>query len=201
MKFQKRPTLFSSCSLLLVVFVLGGCASGAKIRSDYDPGVDFGSYTTYNFMDGVTANSERYEGFFSQYMVAAIIIEMENRGYTMSDNPDLFLNFGANFQDKTKVTTSPAPMAGGYYGYRGGYYGAWGGYGYATETHVSQYTEGTYNIDIVDAAKMQLIWEAVGVGRVSDKALGNLEEAVMQGVPKYFAHYPFRAGDPIPATQ
>lgn len=200
-QYQKRSKTFSSCFLLLVVFVLGGCTSGAKIRSDYDHSTDFGSYTTYNFMAGVVANSERYEGFFSQYMVAAIIIEMENRGYTKSDNPDLLLNFGANFQDKTKVTTSPAPMAGSYYGYRGGRYGAWGGYGYATETHVSQYTEGTFNIDIVDAEKMQLIWEAVGVGRVSDKKLGNLEEAVMQGVPKYFAHYPFRAGDPIPATQ
>jgi hypothetical protein len=75
--------------------VLGACSSGAKIRSNYDPGADF----------------------------------------------------GANFQDKTKITTSPAPMAGGYYGYRGGHYGAWGGYGYATETHVSQYTEGTLAIE------------------------------------------------------
>ena len=200
MKFQKRPEVLNSFVFLLMVFVLGACSSGAKIRSDYDRSADFGSYTTYNFMDGVTANSERYEGFFSQYMVEAIAIEMENRGYTKSDNPDLLLNFNAILQDKTKVTTSPAPMAGGYYGYRGGHYGAWGGYGYATETHVSQYTEGTFNIDIVDAKKHQLIWEAVGVGRVSDKALGNLEEAVNKGVPKYFAHYPFRAGDSHPVT-
>jgi len=151
-------------------------------------------------MAGATANSERYEGFFSQYMVEAITIEMEKRGYAKSDDPDLLLNFGAYLQDKTKVTTSTAPATHGYYGYRGGHYGAWGGYGYATETHVSEYTEGTFNIDIVDARKKQLIWEAVGVGRVSDKALGNLEEAVNKGVPRYFAHYPFRAGDSHPAT-
>ena len=43
-------------------------------------------------------------------------------------------------------------MYGGGYGYRGGYYGvALMAHGVAmvmrTETHVSQYTEGTFNID------------------------------------------------------
>ena len=135
-------------------------------------------------------------------MVDAIKIEMEKRGYTKSNNPDLLINFNAVLQDKTKVTTAPAspPMHGGYYGYRGGYYGAWGGYGYATETHVSQYTEGTFNIDLVDGKRMQLVWEAVGVGRVTEKKLANLEETVRNGVPKFFALYPFRAGDSIPVT-
>ncbi len=109
------------------------------------------------------------------------------------------VNFNAILQDKTKVTTSPsAPPMGGYYGYRGGMYGGWGGYGYGTDTHVSQYTEGTFNIDLVDARKKQLVWEAVGVGRVSEKDLANLEEGVKNGVPRFFANYPFRAGDPNP---
>ena len=91
-------------------------------------------------------------------------------------------------------------MYGGYYGYRGASYGAWGGYGYGTETHVSQYTEGTFNIDIVDARKQQLVWEAVGVGKVTEKALANLEEGVKNGVPNFFSLYPYRAGDPMPVT-
>ena len=66
--------------------------------------------------------------------------------------------------------------------------------------HVSQYTEGTFNIDIIDARKNQLVWEAVGQGRVSQKDIENLEEGVMAGVPKYFALYPFVASDPIPVT-
>ena len=87
-----------------------------------------------------------------------------------------------------------------YYGYRGAAYGPWGGYGYVTETHVSEYIEGTFNIDIVDSKRHQLVWEAVGVGRVSQKDFENFEEGVMQGVPKFFAHYPFRAGDPHPVV-
>ena len=199
MHVSKQARKISTALLLVFTYMAAGCSSGPNIRSDYDQGADFGSFETYNFVDGIEPRSGNYQSFFSQYMVAAIIIEMESRGYTRSDNPDLLVNFNANLQDKTKITTSPSaqPM-GGYYGYRGSRYGAWGGYGYGTETHVSQYTEGTFNIDLVDARKKQLVWEAVGVGRVSEKALANLEEGVRNGVPKFFARYPFRAGDPNP---
>jgi hypothetical protein len=68
----------------------------------------------------------------------------------------------------------------------------------ATETHVSEYTQGTFNIDLVDAKRKQLVWEAVGVGRVSDEALKNLEAGVKRGVPNYFSRYPFVAGSATP---
>ena len=198
-----QPTrIIYSVFFLLMAYALAGCSSGPNIMSDHDRTADFGSYTTYNFFSDAGPENSSYQSFFSQYMIDAITIEMEKRGYTKSDNPDLLLNFNAVLEDKTKVrtTSAPPPMYGGYYGYRGASYGAWGGYGYGTETHVSQYTEGTFNIDIVDAKKQQLVWEAVGVGKVTDEALANLEERVKAGVPKYFSLYPYRAGDPIPVT-
>lgn len=195
MQSQKQSTISGSPLLLLFVFAIGGCSSGGSIISDYDKTADFGSYNTYNFIENAGPERQGYDSFFSKYMVAAITIEMEKRGYTKSDNPDLLVNFNANLQDKTKVTTTPStPPMGGYYGYRGGYYGGWGGYGYGTDTHVSQYTEGTFNIDLVDAKKHQLVWESVGVGKVTDKFMENLEETVMNGVPQFFTDYPFVAG-------
>jgi hypothetical protein len=125
---------------------------------------------------------------------------MELRGYTLSDDPDLLVNFNAILREKTDVRTTPAPMYGGYYGYRGGFYDPWMGYGYAQETHVSQYTEGTFNIDLVDARKKKLVWEAVGTGRISQKLLDELEERVNIGVAKYFEKYPFTAGSNVPVT-
>ena len=197
----KFSRLVTSLVALLMIANLSGCASGPKIRSDHDQSADFGAYKTYNFMEHPTPDS--YESFFTKHMIGAITIEMEKRGYTKSDNPDLLVAFNAILQDKTKVTTSsaPPPMYGGYYGYRGGYYGAWGGYGYGTETHVSQYTEGTFNIDLVDARKKQLVWEAVGIGKVTDAAFEELEQRVYAGVPEFFALYPFVAGDPNPVRR
>jgi len=182
--------------LLFLGYAMGGCSSGPSILSDYDHSAPFDSYSTYNFMQGAGPDHGDYQSFFSKYVIEAITVEMENRGYAKSDDPDLLVNFNARLQDKTKVrtTSAPPPMYGSYYGYRGSYYGAWGGYGYGTETHVSQYTEGTFNIDIVDNKTHQLIWEAVGVGRVTEKKLENLEEVVKTAVPNYFSLYPFHAG-------
>jgi len=188
---------FSRCFAVLLLAVLAsGCSSQSKLRSAYDDSVDFSQYKTYNFYEGAGPSSDNYQSLFSTYMVAAINREMQARGYTLSDNPDLLVNFNANLQDKTKVTTSPSMgMSGGYYGYRGGYYDPWRGYGYGTETHVSQYTEGTFNIDLVDPKTKMLVWEAVGVGRINDDTFDNLQEKVNAGVPRYFALYPFKAGD------
>ena len=70
-------------------------------------------------------------------------------------NPQLLVNFNARLDDKMKVSTTSTPtmtmgvgMGRGYYGYRGGMYGTWPMY--QDQTTVSQYKEGTLNIDIVD---------------------------------------------------
>lgn len=197
MKTRLSSQLIRVILLFLLGYTLSGCSS-SNIRSDYDRDVDFGAYETYGFMDNAGPDYEGYESLFTQYMIAAITVEMEKRGYVQSDNPDLLVNFNANIQEKTKVTqtTSPPPA---YYGYRRGYYDPWGGYG--TQTHVSQYDEGTFNIDLIDAQKKQLVWEAIGVGRVTDKARENLEQSVNEGVAEYFTFYPFVAGrsEPVPA--
>ena len=197
MQSQSRPYLYHAV-LLLFVASIAGCASGSKIRSDHDPSANFGAYNTYNFFSDAGPDDTNYQSFFSQYMITAIAIEMEKRGYTKSNSPDLLVNFNANLQDKTKVRTTPSMGGGGYYGYRDDFYDPWGGYGYGTETHVSQYTEGTFNIDLVDNARDKLVWEAVSVGRVTQKDLDNLQQIVMEGVPEFFASYPFVAGNPAP---
>lgn len=191
------PRIARLMFLLIFAAVASGC-SGSNIRSDYDPTVNFGDYKTYNFFVDAGPEDTNYQSFFSKYMIAAISREMESRGYARAENPDLLVNFNAILQEKTQVRTTPSPMVGGYYGYRGGFYDPWMGYGYGSETHVSQYTEGTFNIDLVDARRKKLVWEAVGTGRVSQKALEELEERVNEGVPKFFATYPFVAGSSTP---
>jgi Domain of unknown function (DUF4136) len=188
-------------ALLLIAAIVSGCTSGPKIRSDFDRDTDFSQYQTYNFYADAGPERTSYQSLFSQYMIAAVSKEMDARGYEKSDAPDLLINFNAFIRDKTKVTTSPAPLSyGGYYGYRRGHYDPWFGYShsYATEVHVSEYTEGTVNIDLVDAKSKKLVWEAVAVGRVHDKTLQNLEQEVMDVVLRFFEAYPYRAGAALP---
>jgi len=198
-ELKKGVTSVAILGVFALMLFVAGCAS-RQLRSDYDPSVDFGEYKTYNFFDKAGPRDTEYRSFFSEYMVAAISREMEKRGYVRSDDPDLLVNFNAMLQEKTRVSTSPSMMShdpwgfDDYYGYRSGFYDPWFDDGYATETRVTEYTEGTFNIDLVDARRKKLVWEVVGVSNVSQKDRAELEETVNRGVPIYFAEFPFTAG-------
>jgi hypothetical protein len=176
--------------------LLASCASGPDIRSDYDHTVDFSQFKTYNFFSPMGIENPNYSSVLGSVFRDAIGQEMESRGYVQSDTPDLMINVSGRLKDKTKVTTTSDPyMHGGYYGYRRGYYGAWGGYGYGTTTHVSQYTEGTVNVDLVDRLEKRMVWEGVAVGRVKENNTPEQTRTnIYAGIKEMFAGYPFRAG-------
>ena len=178
------------------VILLASCASKPVIETDYDHTIDFSQYTTYGFFNPMGIENPSYSSIYGSIFRDAISKEMESRGYKMSDNPDLMINVSGRLQDKTKVTTTSDPyMGGGYYGYRRGAYGAWGGYGYGTQTHVSNYTEGTVNVDMVDRAMKRMVWEGVAVGRIDEKKTNEESRTnIYAGIQEMFAGYPFRAG-------
>ena len=179
---------------LSLLLVLAACSSGPTIKSDYDPSVDFTQYKTYNFFKPMGIENPNYSSLLGQMFRQAISKEMEARGYTLSPDPDLLMNVSAQLEDKTKVTTYSDPYYGGYYGYRAGFYDPWYGYGGGTRTHVSQYTEGTVNIDMVDANQKRMVWEGVAIGRVDeDKTNEEVRASINSGVAEMFANYPFRA--------
>lgn len=182
--------------ITVVASMLASCASGPKIETDYDHTIDFSKYRTYGFFNPMGIENPNYSSIYGSIFRGAISKEMESRGYKQSDNPDLLINVSGRLQDKTKVTTTSDPyMGGGYYGYRRGAYGAWGGYGYGTQTHVSNYTEGTINVDMVDRAQKRMVWEGVAVGRVKENKTNEETRAnINAGIQEMFAGYPFRAG-------
>jgi hypothetical protein len=112
---------------------------------------------------------------------------MEARGYKYSaENPDLLVNFFMNTRERTEVR--PNVGAGyGYYGYREGLYGGWPLY---DRDRTINYQIGTINVDIVDAAKKQLIWEGISEGRVTEESLANPKVTVNAVVTELMRKYP-----------
>jgi hypothetical protein len=183
-------TLVRLLFLSAVVF-LSACVGGPQIKSDYDHSANFATYRTFGFYDPLGTDSSGYSTLVTQTLKSAVRQELESRGYTYTESsPDLLVNFNGKLQEQTRVTQFPSMIGPGYYGYRGGYYGGWYGY----ETYVDQYTEGTLNIDIVDAQRKQLVWEGVAVGRVTRKQEENRDAALRAAVTEIFTRYPFRAG-------
>ena len=181
--------------LAVAAMLIASCASKPTIETDYDHSVDFSQYKPYAFFNPMGIENPNYSSIYGSIFREAISREMESRGYVKSDNPDLLINVSGRLQEKTKVTTTSDPyMSGGYYGYRRGAYGAWGGYGYGSQTHVSQYTEGTVNVEMVDRMQKRMVWDGVAVGRVNEKRTNEETRTnINNGILEMFAGYPFRA--------
>jgi hypothetical protein len=187
------PLLVASAALVL------GCeSSGPNLRSNYDQSADFSKYHTFNFVPNPATDRYGYSSLTTQDLKAAVTEQMQMRGYTLSDHPDLLVNFSGKLQDKQDIQSTPVPVAPpmGYYGYRAGFYGAWPGY--ASEINTVNYTEGTLNIDLIDSAKQQMVWEGVAVGEVTKEQLQNREATINKAVAGIFTRYPFRAGQGQP---
>lgn len=185
-----RPVFRATCLVLLLA--TAGCASTPTVTSNYDHSANFAGYRTFGYLSPLGTDRAGYATLVTQSLKNATRREMEARGYTYSENaPDLLINFSGKLEKQTDVRSVPAgPPMVGYYGYRGGYYGGWGGY----YTDVYQYTEGTVNVDLIDARQRQLVWEGVAVGTVTKKHLENPDAALSAAVSQIFAKFPFRAG-------
>lgn len=194
--------------LLAAVFLgLGGCAtSGPEVRTDYDASTDFAQYRTFAFATPLGTDREGYQSIVSQRLKSATQREMEARGMRLvTDQPQLLVNFNAAITEKMRVATAPTPVVGisvargGYYGYRRGMYGAWPVY--VDQTTAMPYQEGTLNIDVVDAARKQLVWEGVASGAVTQEKQDKLQSTIDAAVKAIFARYPLPAMQPQPGAK
>lgn len=187
-------TLTRSALLTLLALIVTGCATGPQVTTHAMPRVDFTAYETFGWPDQLGTDRGGYESSITQYFKQAAKREMEALGYRYVENdPDLLVNFFANAEDKQDVFTRPrmnAGFASGYYGYRYGMYSAWPVY--TTEVDTFNYTVGTANIDLVDADRMQLIWEGRVEGRLTGNALSDPRAAISRAVGDIFAKFPIR---------
>jgi hypothetical protein len=111
------------------------------------------------------------------------------RGYQSTEQtPEFYITFvltGRAREDVDVVYLSGAYGWGGWYGWGSTYYPAW------TATIVSNYTEGTLVLDIVDAKTSQLVWRAYCRDDVKDWK--NRDKNVKKLVDKALKRFPPKA--------
>jgi hypothetical protein len=168
---------------------LGACAttSGPTVRIDADPTANMASYGTYSFFEPFGTDRSGAATPLGNTVKQALRREMDIRGLRyVESGGDLLVNAGVKSTDKTNVSTMPTMDP--YFGYRGGRYNPW--IGYSQETIVSQYTEGTLTIDLVDRTRKQLVWSGAAFGRITDKVRNDPQATVDTAVREIFARYP-----------
>ena len=169
------------------LFLLNACSSPLKVTSDFDKDVDFTKYKTFA-MYPLQDKSGAISQLNQNRIIAAVKNQMVAKGFTENEsNPDVLVNVVTYLKEKQQVTANT-----NYYGY-GGYYRpyAWGG-GMASGTttySTYNYHDGTLMVDVVDAAKKQLVWQGVGNKEI-DNPSKNPDERITNAVTKIMASFP-----------
>lgn len=186
---------FKSMAIVITAvatLIISGCATGPKVRTDAATNVDFSSYKTFAFMPEPATDKAGYTTLVTQHFKDAISAEMAALGYQYSDsNADLVVNFNSNVETRTDVRSTPtASVNYSYYNYRRGIYA--GLPLYSNDVDTIRYKYGTVNIDVVDAAKKQLIWEGISEGTLKKSDLEDPKQAIAEVVALIFQQYPSR---------
>jgi hypothetical protein len=156
---------------LAAIFALTACAS-VDVRAVTSPDANLSALHTFKVMSNAKPRSPVAQASNDPMLVnsisnralrADLVKGFESRGYVLSDKPDFAVAYYASTKEKLDVT---------YWNYGYAYYphwwGGWGpGFG-AYEPTVTQYTQGTVIVDVVDPNTKELLWRGQGVATVSD---------------------------------
>ena len=150
--------------LLLVIpaILLSACASGPTIVANTNPGTDFSAFKTYNFFQPL--GTDRTGGVrtpLSSRLISSMNRELISRGMSLSDSPDLLVDFVVSAEDRIDVRSTPSHTVHRSHWNRG--FSTWPTY----STTVRQYTEGSLIIDLIDPATNTLVGEGGAQSRIS----------------------------------
>jgi len=182
-------TTLRRATIVVALGLLSACATGPDIHRDTNPTAAFASYKTFAYFSPLATDRAGYESMLTTRLKDATRHAMEAKGYVYSEsNPDLLLNFFANVQEKQELRATPAM---GYYGYRRRFYGGYG----ATMVETVTYREGALSLDLIEARRKLLVWQATAEGSVSSEARNNPGAAIDAVVAELMAPLP-SAGRP-----
>lgn len=165
----------------MAVFVFAMvCAHGQDVHYNYDPGTNFSSYKTYqwvNLPDGAP------DQLIDQAIKRAVDSQLAQKGLTrVEKDADLYIGY------QTVITQEKAVNLFGS-GHRGLGWGGWGTASVQGET--STISVGTLVVQLYDPARKQLIWrgdatKTIDLQKNPDKNYKNLQKAMV----KLFKNYP-----------
>jgi hypothetical protein len=107
--------------------------------------------------------------------------EMNQRGLTRSDSPDLLIDFTVSAVDRVDIRSTPSHTVHRSHWNRG--FSTWPSY----STRVRQYTEGSLIIDLINPRSNSLVAEGAASSRISDtdftqKQIDDVVGQVMAGI-------------------
>ena len=169
---KKLSTFIGSLSTGLILLVFN--TAQAQNNSNYQT-FDFLEFDLQVLVD-IEVRTENVD-----YLKAAIQRELEAHGLTRSDSSDLLINIGVVIEEKVQTRETSARQDMHYMGQRNYHWEV-------EEVPVGTYTEGTVNIDLVDAAQNKRVWEG-SASSVLVKKNTKMQKRIDQGIKKAFKKF------------
>jgi hypothetical protein len=167
-------------AVLVVALLLAACASTPPTPVvDYNPGYDFASARTFAMYDGsqeaVGENPLRLSDMVRDRINLALQRALEAKGLVFVDDPesaDLLLSWFLATEERTDVRTYETPSMGMYHAAYRPYnrysmYSCWSCTN--TEVRVSEYTLGTFVVDLIDEDLDKSVWRSVTTSKLKGK--------------------------------
>ena len=194
MSLRRRAAFALPAAAAVLGLAVAGCST-LKVKTDYDPSVDFARYSTYAWLkppmkDDASASpvDELTDPFARNSLLDkrvrnAVDKELAARGFRKGpeDSSSFRVSYYVILKDKTRVRSSPGAYYGGYYDR--GYYGA--GYGGVTSY---DYQEGTLIVDVIDARSDSIAWRGWAIGTnkegfYSEKQVAKAAQKILEKFP------------------
>jgi hypothetical protein len=156
----------------------------AKTVFDFDPEVDFSTYSTYGWLERENSVEELLPEHLRLRLRRVTEDVMAEKGLLPAPAPpqtDLLLTYYFGASKEFEVNYMP------YSPYRPWGYGYWGGFG-GGYTEVRQYEKGTLVLDIVDARTRQLVWFGSITGEV--RSTNPPSKRIQKTVTKLLKNFP-----------
>jgi len=163
----------------LLGLLLTSCAS-IQVSSDFDSKAPFAQYKTFAFLkEGI--DKAEISDLDKKRILRSIEKQMTEKGYTLSETPDIFINFFTRERERQDIYQSV--------GVGWGWGPVWG----STVQVAPTATEGILFIDIIDGKQKDLVWQGKGAGILSERA--NKDEQIDKFVSEILKQYPPKVND------
>lgn len=173
-----------SGNLILAIYLVLVACMPVRVTTERVEDNTFLGYETYNFYD---VEYQRYDSIpynkeSIDFLLEEIRDHMFNKGFELSDNPDLMLNVGVvvKLQETTRETDPRFDM--NYIGQRTYHWER-------EEVVINTYEEGAITIDFVDAESNRMIWQGTAVGILTDDA-EKMRKRASYAIDKIFERMP-----------
>jgi len=162
-------------ALFIIAFFITGCSS-LSLSTDYDKKIDFSSLKTYRWHSKNAHNESSLKylnPIMDQRIRSTIEQQLQTQNFTIAttEKVDFLVNYSVVIEDKTDIRTY-----NNYNGFHPGFtygagFGSYGSrmdfaYGTGSETHMTNYKQGTLIIDIINPETDQLMWRGAADGRL-----------------------------------